>query len=85
MAHKVIKGPNGKFQTADHDQTGERQAIEKLRKEVRDMIQGNTQFHDDPYKVPPKPKEVEDTDETGGIPEYWHHCMYGFYQGSFKE
>ncbi len=74
MTIKVIKGADGKMQTVDVPEA-DPHALEKLHKEVRDMIEGNTQFHDDPFtpKSPP-PAPVDDTDDYGGFPNY----PYGF-------
>ncbi len=71
MTIKVIKGADGKMQTVNVPEP-DPHALEKLHKEVRDMLDGNIQFHDDPFTPkPPPPTPVEDTDEYGGFP-------YGF-------
>ena len=36
------------------------------------MLDGNTQFHDDPFKKPPDPP-VTDADEQTDIYGYWGH------------
>jgi len=40
-------------QTGPNEQVVQ-QNLEKSRRELRDMIAGNTQFHDDPNKAPPE-------------------------------
>jgi hypothetical protein len=65
---KVIKNKDGKMETIDVPDT-DPHALEKLHKEVRDMLDGNIQFHDDPYKqVDHTPVEHDDTDDYGGFP-----------------
>lgn len=55
---KFIVGPDGKMKTVtDYDAVTQEQ-LEALRKEVKDMIAGNKQFHDDPYT--PKEEDLEE-------------------------
>ena len=75
MAIKVIKNPKtGKSETVevpDFDQ----KALADLHKEVKDMLDGNIQFHDDP-NTPPKPKpevtEASDDDQQ----DFWYNHIY---------
>lgn len=47
--YKIVKGKDGKFSTQDGPSEATVKAqLERTRRELRDMIAGNTQFHDDP-------------------------------------
>lgn len=50
MTFKFIKNPKtGKLETITDTTIPSKQDLEKLRKEVKDMIAGNAVFHIDPY------------------------------------
>ena len=73
MGIKVIKGPDGKSQTIevpDHDT----KALADLHKEVKDMFEGNTQFHDDP-RAKPVPKPVQES-PSPDEDDYWYNHIY---------
>lgn len=73
---KVIKNKDGKFETVSTpDPEDQRKTLEELHKEVREMIEGNRQFHDDPYKAPAEKVDhvpIDDTDDSAGFPEYFY-------------
>lgn len=47
--YKVIKGADGKLSTQDGpSEEVAKIKLERTRRELRDMLSGNTQFHDDP-------------------------------------
>jgi hypothetical protein len=71
MVFKVVKNKDGKFETIDVPES-DPHALDKLHKEVRDMIEGNIQFHDDPFKAP-TPEIVEEVEEESlpFDPELW--------------
>lgn len=71
---KTVTNPKtGKMETVEvpSDEAIKRKLAQE-HKELRDMLDGNTQFHDDPYTQIPVPEvtELEDTDESGNIPFY---------------
>lgn len=74
MATKVVKnkktGMSETIEVPDHDP----KALADLHKEVVDMIEGNKQFHDDPYKAPPA--ESQAPDEQKEVEDHWYN--YGF-------
>ena len=50
---KVIQNPKtGKMETVQDIPTVTKESLAELHKEVRDMIEGNTQFHTDPNSPP---------------------------------
>lgn len=52
--------------------------LERTRKELRDMIHGNHQWHTDPYAAPPAPaQEPEVVAEKSPKEEYWYDAFYG--------
>ena len=56
MSFKIVTNPvtgKSETQTGPNEQVVQ-QNLEKSRRELRDMIAGNTQFHDDPNKAPPE-------------------------------
>jgi len=55
--HKIVTDKDGKMSTTDGPVEGEAQrSLERTRKELKDMIAGNTQFHTDTIGKD-KPKE----------------------------
>ena len=74
MTIKVIKGPDGRFHTVggpgDEEEKEQQKSLEELHKETRDMIQGNKQFHVDPYAKPVEPEKV-DHNSTPFDPDLW--------------
>ena len=66
MSFKIVTNPvtgKSETQTGPNEQVVQ-QNLEKSRRELRDMIAGNTQFHDDPNKAPPEaPTEDAATEE----------------------
>jgi len=68
MTYKIVTGKDGKMSTEQGPVAGEAQrSLEKTRRELKDMIAGNTPFHTDnigkstpPPLVPPP----EDWDES---------------------
>ena len=70
---KVIKSKDGKYETVSvPDPEDIKKKLAEQHKELRDMLDGNTQFHDDPFKKPPDPP-VTDADEQTDIYGYWGH------------
>lgn len=54
---KVVHNPKtGKMETVEYTPSVTPESLAKQRREVRDMIEGNVQFHDDPMAAP-KPVE----------------------------
>lgn len=54
--HKVITDKNGRMRTENVTPPPGAEALERLRRETRDIIAGNTRFHTDPNAAP-KPAE----------------------------
>ncbi len=48
MGIKVITNKDGKLETVNTPDP-DPYALDRLHREVKDMIEGNTQFHDDPF------------------------------------
>jgi hypothetical protein len=72
MTHKIVTGPDGKMYTENQTPTNVAEKLQKTRKELRDMIAGNTQFHKDELgKDDPKVEKVEE------LPYEWYHYMNG--------
>lgn len=57
MATGFIVDKNGRMSTTTVAPPPSREAIDKLRREVKDIVAGNTPFHTDEFA---KPKPVED-------------------------
>ena len=70
MGTKVITNKDGKMETITVPDPDPNQLAE-LHKELRDMLDGNTQFHDDPYKQPEVPLP-EVTESLPFDPELWN-------------
>jgi hypothetical protein len=74
MGTKVVKnkktGMMETIEVPDHDP----KALADLHKEVKDMIEGNKQFHDDPYAAP---KPVVGPDTTPDE-DYWYNHIGGY-------
>lgn len=60
MAIKIIKNKDGKFETITIPDPNPK-TLENLHKEVREMIEGNKQFHDDPYSKENQDKNNNDS------------------------
>jgi hypothetical protein len=75
MGTKVVKnkktGMMETIEVPDHDP----KALADLHKEVKDMIEGNKQFHDDPYAAP-KPQEPVSPATTDE--DYWYNHIGGY-------
>ncbi len=52
MATKIVTGADGKLRTEDCAPPKGPEELRRLRKELRDMLDGNVQFHDDPRAAP---------------------------------
>ena len=65
MKFKVVTNPvTGKSETVQTAPDEEVKAsLDRSRRELKDMIAGNTQFHDDPNKAPPEPPTEAATEE----------------------
>ena len=75
MAIKVVKNPktgmSETIEVPDHDP----KALADLHKEVKDMLDGNKQFHDDPYAAPkPDPHHGTTPDDE----DAWYNHIGGF-------
>jgi len=74
MTFKVIQDPKtGKMKTVDDLPTATPESLAKQHKELRDMLDGNTQFHVDPLAKPPdKPASViPDAQDEDDNPYQW--------------
>lgn len=72
MPHKVITDKNGRMRTVDVEPPPSREAIDTLRREVKDIVAGNTQFHDDEFA---KPKALPPIDGFLTEDEWIAPCM----------
>ena len=75
---KVIKNPKtGKLETVEAPRKVNEKALADLHQEVKDMISGNKQFHDDPYSAgEPAPAQSETgTTQCSEDDPDWNH-MY---------
>jgi len=45
----------GRMQTYDDETPSLKEGVDRMRRELREMLSGNTQFHDDPRAAKPKP------------------------------
>lgn len=59
MTHKVVTGADGRMKTEAHSDTAAQAKLAQTRKELRDMLAGNTQFHTDNLGQGPKLPEPE--------------------------
>lgn len=68
MATKVIVNPKtGKMETVDdYTKIPTKEALARQHKELRDMLDGNVQFHNDPFAAP-KEKPIEPDDDEQSI------------------
>lgn len=71
-ALKVITDKDGKMRTVD-DMGPTPEQMERLRRETRDVIQGNVPFHKDPFTPEPEPVAPDPVDQT----EYYG---YGYFE-----
>ena len=62
MGIKVITNKDGKLETVNTPDP-DPYALDRLHREVKDMIEGNTQFHDDPFS---KENQEKDLGVQGG-------------------
>lgn len=61
---KVVTNPKtGKMETIEDTSTVTKEDLAKLHKEVRDMLDGNVQFHVDPFTPVVPDEEPPDEDE----------------------
>lgn len=72
MSHTIKTGPDGKAYTEDGPVASEAQkSLEKTRRELKDMLSGNTQFHVDTIgkdKPDPPPLNTTPEDSTENYP-----------------
>lgn len=61
MTHKVITDKDGRMQTVPVSDTDAQAAVAKARRELRDMLAGNTQFHADNLGPTPKQPDFSET------------------------
>lgn len=54
MATKIVTDKDGRMRTEDCAPPVSTKDVQRARKELRDMLDGNVQFHDDP-RAAPKP------------------------------
>mgnify|MGYP000493986246 CR=1 FL=1 len=62
---KVIKNPKtGKMETVEVVEKATKETLAEAHRELKDMLDGNRQFHNDPY-TPPKeePTKLDDDDD----------------------
>lgn len=60
MTFKVIQNPKtGKMETVEVAEKVTKETLAETHRELKDMLDGNKQFHDDPF-VPPKPIPLTD-------------------------
>ena len=74
MTFKVIQNPKtGKMETVDELTKPTPESLAQQRKELRDMLDGNTQFHVDPLTKPlEKPASiVPDAQDEDENPYQW--------------
>lgn len=55
--YRIVTGKDGRMQTDDADPTAADPTaaaaeVKRMRKELRDMLDGNVQFHEDPRAAP---------------------------------
>jgi hypothetical protein len=63
---KVVTNKDGTMQTVPHtDLSAEK--LKQTRKELRDMLSGNTQFHDDEWATPKEVPILDEQDDDGQI------------------
>jgi len=60
--HKVITGADGRLKTVEVSTTDAEAAVAKTRRELRDMLAGNTPFHTDTLGPGPKQPDPEVTE-----------------------
>ena len=64
MTFKVVQNPKtGKMETVPDVPKATPESLGQLHKEVRDMLDGNTQFHVDPLAKPAPPSTTIDPQE----------------------
>jgi len=60
---KVVTNKDGTMETVPSSDVDAQELLKKTRRELRDMLAGNTQFHEDEFKTPPpKPEEPDQTE-----------------------
>lgn len=74
MPHKIVTDPvTGRSHTEDGvNEEQQRANLERQRRELRDMIGGNTPFHDDPFKTPEAPPETAAVPEPDFTEKDWY-------------
>ena len=73
MATKIVTGADGKMRTEDCAPPKGAEELRRLRKELRDMLDGNVQFHDDPRAAP---KPAVPVGEATEAPQMVCYCAY---------
>jgi len=69
---KVIQNKQtGKMETVEVVEKATPESLAQLHKEVRDMLDGNTQFHVDPMIKPVPPTNTVDPQEDNEDPFGW--------------
>jgi len=69
---KVIQNPTtGKMETVEVADKATPESLAQLHKEVRDMLDGNIQFHVDPLAKPVPPAQTIDAQEEDDNPYGW--------------
>lgn len=71
MVTKVVTGKDGRMHTVDVVPPPSREAIDKLRREVKDIAAGNVPFHTDEFAAPKVQPDYVDSD--------FHLIHQGFY------
>ena len=65
---KVVQNPKtGKMETVDVVEKATPESLAELHKEVRDMLDGNTQFHVDPLAKPKPAPPLEEENPYGWV------------------
>lgn len=59
---KVVTNKEGKMETVPSSDVDAQELLKKTRRELRDMLAGNTQFHEDEFKAPSKSEEPQQLD-----------------------
>lgn len=71
MGVKIVKNPKTGMSETIHVPDHDPKALADLHREVKDMLDGNKQFHEDPYAKPRQPvlpKELSQEDE-----DHWYN------------
>lgn len=64
MTFKVVTNPKtGKMETVEVAEKVTKETLAEAHRELKDMLDGNKQFHDDPYTPKPEGENKPDDDE----------------------